>query len=287
MLIIPQTLDSILPEDEDPFERIWKLSGTIYRDVPGRRTFCAQLGTKTYFIKFHFGVGWKEILKNVVQLKIPAVDARGEWEVLHRLNQLGIHAPLPVAIGTRGWNPASRQSFLVTEDIGESVNLEEILAHWEGLKIIPVHQLKLKRRLIHAVAHLVKTLHHDGINHRDLYVCHFRIKRSDLKNSQNQGVSPIFLMDLHRAQKRHKTPVRWIAKDLGALLFSCKPYSISLRDQLRFLRGYTGGRLRDELGKQAYLWKRVQRRACRMFEKEGAPQIQANVLSPSSISEFL
>jgi len=287
MLIIPQTFASLLPENEDPFERIRKLPGTVYRDVPGRRTFRVQLGSKAYFIKFHFGVGWKEIFKNLTQLKRPVVDTRREWEVLHRLNQLGIHAPWPVAMGTRGWNPASRQSFLVTEDIGDSVNMEEVIAHWERVKTFPNQQLTLKRGLIHAIARLVKSLHKDGINHRDLYLCHFRIKRSDFSKWQTQGVPPIFLMDLHRAQTRQKTPARWIVKDLGALLFSCKPYSISLRDQFRFLKTYTGGKLREELERQGNLWEGVQRRACRMFDKQGAPQIEAKVLNPSSMNELL
>lgn len=274
MLIIPQTFSSILPADKEPFDRIWKLSGTIYRDVPGRRTFRVHLGSKAYFVKLHFGVGWKEIFKNVIQLKLPVVDARGEWEILHKLNQLGIHAPSPVAVGTRGWNPASRQSFLVTEDIGESVNLEEVLTHWTEVQPLSQAQLRLKRRLIQDTAYLVKTLHAHGINHRDLYLCHFRIRRTDFPDNPVEESFPIFLMDLHRAQMREWTPKRWIIKDLGALLFSCKPYHITLRDQYRFLKVYTGGLLREGIRKYQPMWNRVQQRACRMYAKLGAPQIQ-------------
>jgi heptose I phosphotransferase len=281
MLIMPPALRAALPGAGDIFERVFRLSGEMRRNVYGRRTIRLTLGDTVYYVKTHWDIGWKEIFKNLLYLKLPVVDARTEWNALCLLQQLGIATPVPVAMGTRGWNPATRRSFLITEDIGESITLEELLNSWSESKPLVKSQVVLKRRLIQQVARLAKTLHDHGINHRDLYLCHLRIKPCDDQEGE-EGVShQIFLMDLHRAQIRRETPIRWIVKDLGALLFSCKPYPITLKDQLRFLREYTGGFLREPLRENRKIWDGVQRRANRMYGKHGAPQQEAHLLSLS------
>ena len=52
----------------DPFSYLCSVQGKVYRDVKGRRTIQFQLNDKSYFVKFHFGVGWREIIKNILQL---------------------------------------------------------------------------------------------------------------------------------------------------------------------------------------------------------------------------
>ena len=287
MLIIPRSFSAVLPGKGDIFERIFHLQGEVYRDVPGRRTIRFTKGKTNYYVKTHSGVGWKEIFKNIFQLKAPVVDARCEWSALCCLQQLGIRAPVPIALGTQGWNPATRRSFLVTTDIGESMTLEELLNSWGSSRPLSKAQIVLKRQLIQRVAQLAKTLHTHGMNHRDFYLCHLRLKSCEGEENEKR-LEPlvIFLMDLHRAQMRRKTPTRWIVKDLGALLFSCKPYPVTLKDQFRFLKAYTGGVLREHIGSQPKLWARIQRRADRMYRKHGAPQRQAHLLSLSLLSDL-
>ena len=54
----------------DSFHNLQAIEGKVYRDVQGRKTLQFVLGGKSYFIKNHFGVGWKEIFKNLVQLRL-------------------------------------------------------------------------------------------------------------------------------------------------------------------------------------------------------------------------
>src|SRR5690606_41125279 len=51
--------------DQDPFDSIMQLHGEVFRDVPGRKTIRVRIGGKCYFVKQHFGVGWREIFKNL------------------------------------------------------------------------------------------------------------------------------------------------------------------------------------------------------------------------------
>jgi hypothetical protein len=90
--------------------------------------------------------------------------------------------------------------------------------------------------LIKKVAEIVTSMHAAGINHRDLYVNHFRLPLSWLKNPA--GDPPLFLMDLHRAQQHTVLRRRWLVKDLAALLYSVSNKPLSSRDKLRFLQTY-------------------------------------------------
>ena len=47
------------------FVKIMELKGEIFRALEGRRTQRIQYGDDVFFVKHHFGVGWKEILKNI------------------------------------------------------------------------------------------------------------------------------------------------------------------------------------------------------------------------------
>ncbi len=278
MLVVPSDFASKLPGNGDIFDRIVRLSGIVYRDVPGRRTLRVVVGAKSYFLKVHSGIGWKEIWKNLLQLKIPVVDARGEWNALLRIQQIGVAAPVPIAVGSRGWNPATRQSFLVTEDIGDSETVEEILAGWIQRESLTPHQVLFKRQLIRKVANYARMLHEHGINHRDLYLCHLRIAGKAGGEGLETSEPEMFIMDLHRAQIRKKPPVRWIVKDIGSLLYSSIPFRFTQRDWLRFVETYTQRPLRSSLLQSRSLWHKVQRRGIKMYEKYGAPQIEAGLL---------
>ena len=282
MITLPNHFDKGIPGSGDLFTRILNIEGKVFRAQPSRRTLKFSHQGKTYFLKTHSGIGWKEIGKNFIQGKWPVLGAGREWEASQRLHALGVETPVPVGFGRRGRNPAHQQSFLITEDLGESLTLEEMLATWKLNDNADSQSLGLKRTLIQKVATIARTMHHHGINHCDFYLCHLRIKREDLLNFSPQRSVSVFLMDLHRAQIRTRTPRRWMIKDLGALLFSCLPYGITRRDQYRFLKGYTEDTLRNALHMHGTIWNRVQRRARRMYAKHGAPQLSAGLLTASN-----
>ena len=62
-------------EGRDPFDEVERLQGEVFRQVASRRTIRVALDGNHYFAKIHHGVGWREIFKNLLHLKLPG--ARG------------------------------------------------------------------------------------------------------------------------------------------------------------------------------------------------------------------
>ena len=50
----------------DPFACVAELAGEEFRRVKTRRTFRVELEGRGFFVKHHLGVGWGEILKNLL-----------------------------------------------------------------------------------------------------------------------------------------------------------------------------------------------------------------------------
>ena len=85
-----------LPEG-DLFRNLQGLEGKVYRHVKGRKTLQFELAGKSYFVKQHFGVGWREIFKNVLQLRMPILGAENEWQAIQKLTSLGLATMTSVA----------------------------------------------------------------------------------------------------------------------------------------------------------------------------------------------
>lgn len=104
-LILHQPLDEIWA-GQDVFEVVASLEGQVIRDKEGRQTLKFGLQGKTYYRKLHTGVGWREILKNLSQIKIPVIGASNEYLAINRIRELGLDTLSPVAYGKKGLNPA-------------------------------------------------------------------------------------------------------------------------------------------------------------------------------------
>src|SRR5690606_10074108 len=165
--------------------------------------------------------------------------------------------------GFGGQNPASRESFLVTDALEDPITLEELTASWSTQK--PTREFK--RALIKAAARIARVLRGNGINHRDFYLCHFRID-AETARKQDCGNLKLYLMDLHRAQMRRQVPKRWLIKDLGALLFSAANIGLNRSDILYFLAHYSQRSPSKELRENSALWKAVYRRAERFYRRD-------------------
>jgi heptose I phosphotransferase len=253
---IPQGFRALLP-DGDAFEHIMALQGEVFRDVRGRKTIRVNLGGDSYFIKKHFGVGLKEIFKNLLTGRPPILGADTEWRAIHKLSELGIATTPAVAYASRGGNPARRRSFVVTRDLGDIVSLEDFCRDWAA----EPPDFKLKRNIIKAVADIARRLHDNGLNHRDFYICHFCLDKVRLA----QGEILLYLLDLHRVGIRHVIPPTAHMKDIAALYFSALDAGLSRRDHLRFLRLYRGS-LRT-LEDERPFWRRVDARARKLYHK--------------------
>ena len=117
-------------------------------------------------------------------------------------------------------------------------------------------------------------LHDNGINHRDLYICHFLLQ---LPWRGPQDPLHLHLIDLHRVQIRSTIPIRWRIKDLAALHFSSLHIGLSRRDLMRFVRAYTGASLRSGWYDNRALWQAVDVRAQRLQAyKPVVEQVQAD-----------
>ncbi len=238
------------------------LDGTLVKQAANRRVVCFRRAGQDYFLKSHRPLGWREIIKSLVNLRRPTVSAHNEWVATQACEQIGIDTMQVVACGEQGRNPARRNSFLLSRALEHTETLE---AWWRRER----SGIRAQRAIIRRVAHIARTLHDHGWNHRDFYLCHFRIPTppADAVDSQPR----LYLMDLHRAQHRRRLPRRWRVKDLAALLFSALAAADgrapTRRDCLCFMRAYGGTDRRTVWYEQADLWRAVMRRTRRLLTR--------------------
>lgn len=259
LLIIDEPFKTLW-SGRDPFLAVETLKGEVFRELEARRTLRSEVGARGYFVKIHRGVGWAEILKNLLSLRLPVLGAHNEWLALQRLTGLGVDTMRSVAFGQRGSNPAARHSFIITEELAPTVSLEDFCRDWPDQAPPPA----FKRALIARVAAMAGRMHRGGVNHRDFYICHFLLHLDPAPTAEHLKLS---IIDLHRAQVRDRLPRRWRDKDLASLYFSALNIGLTRRDVLRFLRGYFGRPLRDILNQEAELLGYLQREAERLQAK--------------------
>ena len=247
-------------DNEDLFTLVDQLRGEVFRKIDDRRTIKVRIGTAAYFAKIHQGVGWVEILKNLMQGRLPVLGARNEWLALCALRNAGVRSMTPVLFCERGLNPATRQSAILTESLESKITLEDF----------ETTESDLKRNLIAEVATMARKMHQAGINHRDFYLCHFLLDLPLVEDRDDAPGAPLVLhlIDLHRAQIRQNVPRRWIVKDLGSLLFSAFEKNLTKRDLLRFVRVYSGSPLREVLVTDPEFWDDVIARAIKLWRQD-------------------
>lgn len=238
------------------FARLRHAEGEVHRELPSRRTFRFEHQGISYFAKVHAGVGWLEMIKNWVRLRAPVLGASDEWRALRRLQDAGLSVPSPIALEVSGRNPAQQRSVIVMEALTNTVSLEDLAKE----PITP----RDRRKLVIRLADYIGKMHGLGVNHRDLYICHFHLGNGDVNG-------PLHLIDFHRAQCRDRVPYRWRVKDLGSLLFSALDAGYTRMDLLCFIRRYSRSSLRKCLTDDRVFWRDVRRRAQWLGHREGAP----------------
>lgn len=245
----------------DAFDAVEGLKGQVYRELEARRTLRTEVDGRGYFVKIHRGIGWGEIVKNLITAKLPVLGAGQEWRALERLHQVGVPTMTAVAYGERGSNPADQHSFIVTEELAPTVSLEDFSIDWVKQPPAPA----LKRALIAEVARMTGMMHRAGVNHRDCYICHFLLHTD---RPITPGTLKLSLIDLHRAQARAKITQRWRNKDLAALYFSALDIGLTRRDKLRFLTGYFQQPLRRILAEEAPLLAWLEGKAEKLYARK-------------------
>jgi heptose I phosphotransferase len=256
IVILDQSLQQAW-KSKDIFQHLLQIPGHIYRHEKNRKTWRFEHENKGYFIKFHQGVGWKEIFKNLVFGRLPVLGAQQERHAINRLEQLGVPTLHLAGFGSRGWNPARLQSFIITDELVSTISLEDVCNSWRMQPPVP----SFKRALIEQVALIARTLHQNGVNHRDFYICHFLLDKSQTEKIK------LYIIDLHRAQVRDHTPKRWIIKDIAGLYFSAMAIGLTQRDFLRFMQIYSGKSLRKIFQHDRKFWKIINQRATTLYAK--------------------
>jgi len=247
MIWLQQKLYSFFSKD-NLFEQLMQLRGEVFRELENRRTQRIKFGEQSYFLKQHYGVGWREIFKNLFQLRWPILSAKNELLAIERLHKLNISTLTVVGYGKQGFNPAKLQSFLLTEELPPHITLEDLIKQ-------PISFAK-KLFLIRQVANIARTMHENGINHRDFYLCHLLLAYNEPR---------IYVIDLHRAGLWQKIPARWVIKDLAGLYFSSIDAKLTKRDLLRFIKIYTGKNIADM---DKSFWQKVRNRGEKLYRKQ-------------------
>jgi heptose I phosphotransferase len=248
---------------KNAFNEILDAEGEVFREHKNRRTVRITLDGKGYFVKVHRNIGWREIIKNLFSLRLPVLSAGNELRAIRMLDALGIETMKVAGFGERGLAPAWLESFLITEELENTISLEHFSREW---KTHPP-DVHLKWAIIRRIASVARCLHEQGTNHRDFYICHFLIdlRAADAKDDY-EGMH-LYLIDLHRVQMRKHTPERWIIKDIAGLFFSGMDTGLTRRDLFRFIKTYSGKPLRDALQDDQKFWNRVSHRAITLYKR--------------------
>jgi len=254
---IAEELVSLTSNISELFDTLDQLDGEIYRQVESRRTFRFELAGNAYFAKLHYGVGWKEIIKNLIQFRLPILGAKNEQRALQMLLDSGVPVPRIVGFSFEAGSPATRRSCIVTKSLVNTLSLEDCCRQ-------NLITSAIKYPVIRRVAELTRRMHQVGINHRDCYICHFHLNM----DTHDRRHPELFVIDLHRAQIRHSTPIRWQVKDVGSLLFSAVEENVLSRNDLfRFMQIYSNKPLRQTILKDGVFWQKVKVRAQRLYLK--------------------
>lgn len=248
-------------QHQDVFNRVQHLNGDVFRDKEGRKTLRFELANKAYFLKLHQGVGWREIIKNLMQLRAPVISAKNEWQAIQFLEKHHIDTMTIAGYGQQGVHPAKMKSFIITDALANTMSLEHLDQQWQQSP--PSFSTKIT--LIQKLAQITRKMHENGMNHRDFYLCHFLLDERFADHNVIDEQTRLFLIDLHRAQIRQATPIRWIVKDLGSLYFSATNVPLTQRDLLRFMIVYSNKKLRDIVNKNSGLWLQVGQRAASLL----------------------
>jgi heptose I phosphotransferase len=262
-LVLPKVLQEA---GVSTFEQVMNLQGKVFRSVVSRKTIQVNLGNKSYFIKQHFGVGWGEIFKNFISFKKPILGAMTEVNAIQKLNAIGIPTTPLVAYGQRGYNPATMQSFVMTEDLGDIVTLEDVCRAWlEGAP-----NMAWRAGILKALAQLAAKLHSAGLCHRDFYLCHFVLKKTEFDN----GNLNLYLIDLHRMLQDQQSNGYAVMKDIAGLYFSMQQIGLSVEDWAIFKQNY--------LLQSDDFWTQVEARAANLLAKFNSEKFQQRLTKEKS-----
>ena len=261
------------------FDAIMRLDGVVHRRHKNRRTIETPINGRTYFIKTHGPAGWGEILKNALRFRWPVLTAEPEWNAIHRLRELGVRTVHAAGFGVRGRWPHRLESFIITDALQGMIPLNELVPHLNALS--RQRRAQLTRTLLQSIAQIARSLHLNGLNHRDFYLIHFLIRDQTWPAWTKDDPVELHLIDLHRVQVRSRTRRSAIVRDISGLVFSALDCGLTMRDWIRFLAVYFDEPRRTAAAKHSGFTRAVVRRARRIYQSEHGKSPRLPAYRPS------
>ena len=186
-------------------------------------------GQKVFYLKRYHRSGWLGRLAVALGL---CSKSKGRQELVNimRLQTAGLATLTAAAAGEAG---PEEGSFILIEELQGYQPLDDFLKDFLDGSNRP-KALRDKRQLIKSLARYVRRMHETGIDHRDLYLCHFFVRGE-------QPAQSLRLIDLQRIKKSFGLRQRHgFIKDLAALNYSADHAAITRTDRLRFALEYLG-----------------------------------------------
>lgn len=244
------------------FDDFMALNGFTVRAAANRKTMRVSIKDRSYFVKQHLSVGWKEVVKNYLSGKRPVIGAMTEVQAIQTVSALGIHTTPIAAYGVKGRFAPTQHSFLLTEDLGDIVSLDDICKTW----IMNPPTQEQRQVILIAVAKLAKRFHGAGLSHRDFYLCHIALQRNVIISTDTE----FYLLDLHRVLHHQPIHGNVVRKDIAGLMFSCMDYGFTEQDWDEFKNHY--------LPQNAKFWQQAKKRAYKLYKKFNSHKFQQRIL---------
>lgn len=209
-------LDAVKGESPDAIMD-WATHGDFHTKQ-GRSTGRISLrdGQLSIYLKRHWQLPLRDRLCSKVMRSGCWTPASVEWHNLQWARQAGFHVPEPLALGEQHGPGLQLRSFLAIRELTGMLALHQAIPLAYSLMPETAFQ-HWKQQLLMQVAETAKRLHRLHRYHKDLYLCHFYVKRPV---SKTMSTGPLFLIDLHRLSHHHWAGWRWQIKDLAQLYFS-------------------------------------------------------------------
>jgi len=172
------------------------------------------------------------LLKELLTGVWPQARPIREYRVARELSRLGIPAMKAIGCGQHRRLRMPHQAFVLVEAVPARFALDQVVQ--VRLSEQALLSARQKRELVRAVGRLVRQLHDAGLRWPDLLAKHIFLDPPPGDDPEHTW--ELFLIDLERMVASRSAKAR--ARDLGVLLRSMPPRSLSRTDLLRFAGAY-------------------------------------------------
>jgi len=201
-----------------------------FKKVPSSNFTCVYRATANYqgkqrniYLKGYLFRGWFDFIKHL----FCATRAKKSFKASILLRQNGFNAPEPLVLMEKIIGPFGTGSILITEEIEDSVQLDNYLRNLAEKNDFDA--VRQKRQIISKLGNLVGNLHRCGISHGDLRIGNILVQK-------NAGQTKFFLIDNERTRQYREIPFRLRLKNLVQV--NMFRQSITNTDRMRFLKSY-------------------------------------------------